>query len=109
MYEIALAKAIELGPRRMSIGTSAYAVYGLRKCELRKLFVECGYSPRRRTWITCIQDWEPIFDVIVPREITDPNSTQCMIVFRDFNKECRTALTDFANKEEIPSFPKAVA
>lgn len=57
MYYLALARAIEIGPRKVSVNKVPTAAYFLTKTELKLLFVENGYSARRKAWMNNIVDW----------------------------------------------------
>ena len=54
MYDLAKAKAIELGPRKFK----KLAGFALTETELKKLYTEAGFIPKRRVWSSHCEIWE---------------------------------------------------
>ena len=71
MHKLAVARAVEIGPRLINSNGMKLAIYGLTKKELRKLFVvENGYSDNRSAWLKVIESWgdEDLWGELVAKE-----------------------------------------
>lgn len=108
MHDIALARALENGPKILHIGDDDVAAYALSKKELYKLFVDHGYSADRTRWISTIQKWgdERLWNDVVAKEMADKNNWSCHVVFREVDKDNLLKLLMFAEDRGIPAYPK---
>ena len=106
MYDVALADVIKKGPRIVHIDDKDMAAYALGRKELLQLFVEKDYQPKRSTWLTCIEQWRDLFDVIVPKGISTNKTEQSFIViFSNVGEQNLLYLRMFAEDNNIGYYP----
>ena len=102
MHRLAIAKALELGPRLIRANGELLAIYGLSKKELKKLFVvDNGYSPKRSAWLSVIDSWSDpdLWGDVVAREFLKDGNWNAHVVFMyAFSSEDITRLKLYAEK-----------
>lgn len=106
MYSIALATAIDNGPRAISVNGQLTAAYCLSKNEVKKLFVDHKYNPRRSAWVNSVMDWNEFYDVVVPKDFE--NVPNCWILFTHIGEKNGQALHMFAEDRDCTYYPKPV-
>lgn len=104
MYRIALDLAIKNGPRVVGKDGKPTAMYMLTKRELKMLFVENGYSPRRRAWINNILDWT-LWDVYISPEFDENRTETGFIAFRLIGDKNIGTLHFIAEENDVEYFP----
>ena len=108
MYDIALAIALDNGPRTIRIGGKETAAYCLSKNELKRIFVEHGYNPRRHAWVNSILDWTWLCNVLVPKEIKDDTVQNCWIAFSYVGDTKLLYLKTYAEDNNVSYFPRSI-
>lgn len=106
MYYIALANAIKNGPRIISRNGVTVAAYSMTKNELKLLFVDNGYSPRRKAWMNNVTDWA-LFDAEVSKNFADVNSENGYVIFKTLSDDAQIYLRMYAEDNSVPSYPIA--
>ena len=105
MYDLALARSLEIGPRVINLNGKPTAAYAMRKTELKRLFVEQGYSPRRHTWINNVKDWD-MFMALIPMDFeAEGIQFDPAIIFTAIPERSHLELSLFAQDQRVPHFP----
>lgn len=104
MYRIALDLAIKNGPRVVGKDGKSTAMYMLTKRELKILFVENGYSPRRRAWINNILDWT-LWEVYISPEFAEDRTENGFVAFKLVGNKNISALHFIAENNDVDYYP----
>lgn len=104
MYYVALDNATEKGPRIISGKKGDVAAYSLTKKELKLIFAENGYSPRRKAWVNNVLDWE-LFGTIVSEQFDDYGSDKGYVIFTTLTKVAMDNLRYYADEHSIRYYP----
>ena len=103
MYDIACNRAIDIGPRIVGINGISTAAYVLTKTELKLLFAENGYSPRRSAWVKNVCDWT-LWDVYISQGFPEDRKGG-FVAFKLIGPSPITYLHMFAEDNDVPYFP----
>jgi hypothetical protein len=108
MYAKALAKALEIGPRKVIIKGEMVYSYVLFRDELEDLFSEKHYATDRVTWLNHICRWTK-WDVMVPAkngEELKKNKGNWCILFGLLGSEEWRIIHNMAMNEDCSYFPE---
>lgn len=101
---IALELAIKKGPRIIGMNGKETAAFMLTKKELKILFVENGYSPRRKAWINNILDWS-LWEVCISPGFGENHTDSGYVAFRLVGDKNITTLHFVAEDANVEYFP----
>ena len=105
MYRIAEAIAKEKGPVGVKMDDGVHVAYALKRFELRKIFMEHGYSMRRSTWVSNIKDWADVYGAWVPSDIETKMRPEWSVIFTELNSKDETDLDYASSTMNYPRFP----
>lgn len=105
MYRIAEAIAKERGPIGVKMDDGVHLGYAMKGEELKKLFVQHGYSLRRSTWINNIRDWAVIYDAFVPKDIETSMRQNWSVIFTLLTPDEERELDWISEEQHYPRYP----
>lgn len=107
MYWIAYAKAVEHGPRVLTLNDGRKAsVYCLSRSELKtEVFAPNQFNTNGKTWLDYINSWKENKGDRAPSKavIMSPTSSDWAYVFLDVDKDDLVDLKMFAENNNAPS------
>lgn len=108
MYTLAQARAIDQGPRQISLDGKWTIGYIQTKTELKALFREHGYNTNtRKAWLNCIDAWRD-YDAFVPSTLFDQPDQPWAVAFNHVGQQAMLYLRSVASDKCIPYFPPVI-
>lgn len=95
MHRIALAIAIENGPKLVRVNGENYGAYALTKLELQKIFVmDNGYSADRSAWKKVVCSWgdRNLWADLVAKEFMQDGNWSMNVIFMSLGRDEITRL-----------------
>lgn len=104
MHGLSERKAIELGPRILTINGKTRACYYLTKEELKVLFAKNGFNPNGVSWLKQIICFKEIWGEVGPsvQTILDPEQDEWQIIFINLDATSLLNLQLFGENNDTP-------